>query len=345
MEGAMHTFVTPIVEATIHGDYQWNGGHSIHRFGSSEGRQLGRRVIVSALIQQDYEDEYVMLRVASLQEHEMIGTPEFPEMIHWSIKQIDTRRRLYNTQIHMYLIYYLTNSHRLPAIGVAGKSAMTLNETLDFLVDAIKSRTPASLLSHMRGRYFRHNGKVLSLEIMFMTSVHQNKNEFCLLELLCSKQGYVYTFNPPAIFVRFFGSRGTELLSRIHVAALKYVQSIMKLAACRCVAWSDFADPGIIQLLKYALAEQPQIGIVSTGPLFSAGKNIKEGKGEGLYWPPKVAESAMLVIHNNSDAFGQNIESEASGGSLDGVIGAYSSTSGSLMRHRKDLCSNLFCVK
>src|ERR1700753_2188430 len=23
MEGAMHTFVTPIVEATIHGDYQW----------------------------------------------------------------------------------------------------------------------------------------------------------------------------------------------------------------------------------------------------------------------------------------------------------------------------------
>src|ERR1700753_2392315 len=57
MEGAMRTFVTPIVDATIHGDYQWKGGHSIYRFGSYDGRQLGRRVLISALVQQDYEDE------------------------------------------------------------------------------------------------------------------------------------------------------------------------------------------------------------------------------------------------------------------------------------------------
>jgi hypothetical protein len=345
MEAAMHTFVTPIVEATIHGDYQWKGGHSIHRFGSTEGRQLGRPVLMSALVQQDYEDDYVMARVASLRENEIIGTPEFPELMHWSVKQTDARRRSYNTQILMYLIYHLTQSHRLPAISAVGQSAMTVNETLDFLYDTIKHQNPSSLPSYMRGRYISYQGHILSLEVIFMTSVHQNKNEFCLLELLCSKRGYVYTFNPPAIFASFFGSRGTELLGRIHVAALKYVQSIMDFQACKCIAWSDYADSSIIQLIKYALDDQPHVGVVSSGALFSAGKDIKEGRGEGLYWPPKVAENAMLVIHNNSDAFGQNIETEGAGGSLDGVIGAFSSAAGSLLRHRKDLCQNLFCVK
>jgi hypothetical protein len=67
--------------------------------------------------------------------------------------------------------------------------------------------------------------------------------------------------------------------------------------------------------------------------------------GAGLYNPPMDARGAMLVIHNNSDAFGQNIETEPSGGSLDGVVGEYSSASASLMRDRKDLCDNLIEVR
>lgn len=347
MEGAMHTFVTPIIDATIHGDYQWKNGHSIHKFGSVDGQQLGRRVLVSALVQQDFEDEYIMLRVSSLQEQELIGTSEYPEMIHWYVKQNDSRRQQYNVQIHKYLIYHLTASHKLPSIGSIGKHGNTVPETIDFLTDAIKHTTGGDMLSHIRGRYFRHQGYIISLEVLFMTAVHQNKNEFVALEHLCPKQGYVYTFNPPAIFVRFFGSHGTELLSRIHVAALKYVQSIMKFSACRVISWGDFSDPPIIGLIKRAMSEQPHIHVLSNDTLFRTGMGIKEGTGEGLYRPPKGAdaENAILVIHNNSDAFGQNIQTEPSGGSLDGVIGAYSSTSGSLMRHRKDLVKNLLCIK
>ena len=70
---------------------------------------------------------------------------------------------------------------------------------------------------------------------------------------------------------------------------------------------------------------------MSRDQLFSGGKKSRAG----LYTPPPEAEGAMLVVHNNSDALGQNIESEYAGGSLDGVIGAYSSAAGSLMRDRE----------
>lgn len=49
------------------------------------------------------------------------------------------------------------------------------------------------------------------------------------------------------------------------------------------------------------------------------------------------AKSAMSVIHNNSDGFGQNIETEAMTGSLDGAIGSSSSVAASLERSRGHL--------
>jgi hypothetical protein len=53
-------------------------------------------------------------------------------------------------------------------------------------------------------------------------------------------------------------------------------------------------------------------------------------------------EGAILVIHNNSDGFGQNIETENAFGSLDGAIGANSSAAASLRRDRKDLLDFVF---
>ena len=45
-----------------------------------------------------------------------------------------------------------------------------------------------------------------------------------------------------------------------------------------------------------------------------------------------------LVLHNNSDAFGQNIETEGPS-SLDGVIGSYSDAACHLERNRENLLS------
>jgi hypothetical protein len=51
----------------------------------------------------------------------------------------------------------------------------------------------------------------------------------------------------------------------------------------------------------------------------------------------KQAEGSMLVVHNNSDGFGQNIETEYALGSLDGAVGSNSSAAASLYRGREDL--------
>lgn len=340
LEGALHTFVIPTVLATMHGDYRYKGGHGATPFGSQDGYQLGRKVIVSALIQQDFEYDNVMLRVAGLGSHERIGKNELPKPILTKEKQEETFRRAYDDRIRDYLVYHLTADQRLPAVSDHIKeTAFSIPGLLEFLAKEIKHVDALHLPNHIKDTFFHHRGHFISLEVMFTTAVHQILNEMLLLERLNKEHGYVYTFNPPRIFVQFFGSQGTELLSRIHVAAIKYVAGILvKFEHCKIFAWADFNSPQILGLLRHALASQAWIRVMRNDDLFS-GKT-----GQGLYSPPTEALTAMLVVHNNSDAFGQNIETESDGGSLDGVYGAWSSTSGSLMRDRKDLCDNLFEV-
>jgi hypothetical protein len=63
-----------------------------------------------------------------------------------------------------------------------------------------------------------------------------------------------------------------------------------------------------------------------------------------LFPPPRSnylgPENCALVLHNNADAFGQNIESERAT-SLDGVIGYYSDAACVLHRKRQDLVENI----
>jgi hypothetical protein len=313
-------------------------------FGTKDGFQLGREVLVSALIQQDFEGPRVMLRVAGLEAEKTIGRTELPTPLLTKDKQDAALRKHYDDHIRQYLVYHLTSEHHLPAISANIKEkAMTVRGSLEFLAHTIEHIPSKDLPGRCQYVFLHHASHYISLEVMFQTAVHQIRNEMLLLEYLCPKQGYVYTFNPPAIFVHFFGTYGTELLSRVHVAALKYVASTTKFEHCKVFAWANFNSPQILSLIRKALESQPHIIVMSNDALFSGGKGSEEAE-KGLYAPPKKAEGAMLVIHNNSDAFGQNIETEPSGGSLDGVIGAYSSTAGSLMRDRKDLCNHLFKV-
>lgn len=238
MEGALHTFVNPMVEVLIHGDYIWSGGRSIQRFGSQGGRQIARRVLLSALVQQDFENEEVMLKVARLEDLEFIGLPTLPEMLSVQAKQDDERRRKYDWDIRRYIIYHLIPSHRLPTRKSATSTAMDLQQTLAFLADLIRNHPADSLPSLVQGTAIRYQTYFISLEVLFMTALHQIRNEFYLLEQLCSGQGYLYSFNPPAIFMRF-GDHGTELLSRVHVAALKLFAHVSKVEACKSIAWSD----------------------------------------------------------------------------------------------------------
>jgi hypothetical protein len=290
-------------------------------------------------VQQDFEDGKVMLRVCGVNTEATMGRKELPPMISRTEKQSRGPRRAYDEAIRQYLVYRLTASHQLPPQHIAERNSWTVRETLRYLENAVMNDHDLDIKSVIEDYFVRHRDHIISLEMMFKTAVCQVNNEFFLLERICPDEGYVYTFNPPAIFAQALGSQGIQLLSLIHVAAIKYVAKNRTFHRCKCIAWADFASPNIVEILQHALRRQPHIVVKRNDALFIGQRPNSENQGKGLYVAPRGAEGSVLVIHNNSDAFGQNIESEQSGGSLDGVIGAYSSTAGSLMRSRQDLCN------
>ena len=73
MEGVLHTFLTPLVGALMHGDYQYQGGHGVSEFPIVDGRQQARRVVVSASVQMDFEFNSVMMEACRVNVAEVVG--------------------------------------------------------------------------------------------------------------------------------------------------------------------------------------------------------------------------------------------------------------------------------
>lgn len=331
MEGAMHTFVTPLVQAYIRGDYTYYGGHGMARFPPISNMQQARAVIISAQIQPDFEGPDVLLALAALKETSLIASPlpdnfVIPEVV---VKQVALERAAYDISLKRHMVGHLTQEARLPSIHEV-KTQITKAITTN-LEEFIGSLSPDQ--ADITGSYLQlphgSSARVLSIQLLFNTAIHQLRNELSALEALCP-QGYVYTSDPPSIFARKIGPK---ILNRLQFAALKCLAAENKLSNMRAFAFNNYADSGAIELLKAALSNQPHVLIVSKRDLF-------EGPG-GAYSALPGTEGSLLVIHNNSDAFGQNIETEWESGSLDGAIGANSSAAASLKRDRADLVSYL----
>lgn len=196
MEGARHTFVTPMVKATMHGDYKWSPGHGIKKFGGLDGYQLGRTVLVSALVQQDFENDRVMMRIAGLGKDGRFGRSTLPTPIPTKDKQNTDLRRDYDDKIRDCLVYHLTRDHHLPAIDLDIKeTALSIPKILDHLAMLIERVDATDIPRRVQNVFFHDKSYFISLEIMFSTAVEQIRNEFVLLEKLNKQKGYVYTFN------------------------------------------------------------------------------------------------------------------------------------------------------
>lgn len=96
-------------------------------------------------------------------------------------------------------------------------------------------------------------------------------------------------------------------------------------------ASNDYSEQNILPLVRAALRANKDVQVMQKEMLF------KGPSGRYCVDDYPAAEGAMLVVHNNSDGFGQNIEFESSSGSLDGAVGTHSSAAASLERKRKDL--------
>lgn len=301
----------------------------MQRFSGQGGKQVARQVLLGAAVQMDFETRDVMLAVCKLESEELVGEllgVGF-EVLGAEEKRDKARRARYDLRLRRHMVAHLTQEARLPARTEVIRSAMDGGEALGFLERFVTS--PHSRPDDMVGQFIKMNNArdVISLELLFNTAVHQVRNEISALEGL-APQGYIYTYDPASIFARVVGA---DLLNRVMLAALKHISSENHFANMRAYAFNDYADKAALRLTEAALEEQDHVRVLRKATLFSG--------PDDTYDPSSIegGQDAWLVIHNNSDAFGQNVETEWESGSLDGAVGANSSASASLERKREDL--------
>lgn len=299
MEGALHTFVTPVCLSFLHGDYRYSNGHGMARFPDVEAEGVGdrmqqaRQVIISASVQPDFEGTKVMLLVCAIGNSAFDGCP-LPanfEILRVERKQHEQERDVYDTRLRSHMIYHLTAAHRLPSLSKISKTVIEGPLAITMLEEQIEA--PRSNYTTVCDMYVRLPSRtIISLEVLFNSAVQQLRNEISALEALCP-QGYVLTIDPPSIFAQKIGA---TLLNRIQFTALRWLaegESTFK--NMKAFAFNDYADRRAMRCLKAALAKQSHIQVVPKGQLFPTPK--------GWYTALSGTEGALLVIHNNSGMF------------------------------------------
>lgn len=328
MEGALHTFLNPIGRIEMIGDLAWKGPGGV--YGKPFGNNQGRQVVLSALVQPDFENTQVLMKIAELTDQEVQGKAlaanyKFPDQNEaWKGPDGDSRQALYDNDLQKHMIYHLTTDHRLPAKS----TAMEWDQGVAFLEALINPGiTKDQIAQQLKNKAVNLNGRIISLEVMFHVFLEQAKNELRVLEAELP-QGYVYSMDPPSIFLNAIGSPqdSGRVFNRLQALAFMCVNKETPLKNMKVCAFSTYADVEMVKQLQRAL---PGKTVVSKDTLF-------KGKPEdNTYLGETLAKGAALVLHNNSDAFGQNIETEGSS-SLDGVVGSFSSAYKIVERDRTD---------
>jgi hypothetical protein len=212
IEGALHTFVTPVVRIAMHGDYRYNRGHGLVGFKADGQMQTARLVLLSAAVQPDFKNAEVMLRVCSLGRAEVKGKrlPVGFEILERREKIDGLKRAGYESMLRGHIIACLICEGRLPGLDKVKESTIDVKEAIEFL--EVHILTPTLTISEIKGQYAKlRNGYVVSLELLCNSTVHQLRNKISALEVV-APQGYVYTSDPPLIFT---AQVGATLLNRL----------------------------------------------------------------------------------------------------------------------------------
>ena len=340
MEGMLHHFVTPMVPIIMHGDYAFykNGpGHSIAALGTDKsGHQKGRVVIMSALVQQDFENTEIVWDLTKLGNYRLEGGPlrhdlEIPSA---QLKGNTEARRDYDVALKRHVVYHLTAKRSLPSIHeVAAAQCLNIPQAISHLekliLDPLTSDKDQTLVDLFVVVGHGPSRTCLSLELIGAIAKHQMCNELRALERMVSAdQGYVYTWDPAAIFAAHLDA---TLLNRLIILGTRRAIAMCPPTKLRVFAFNDYADSKAVHLTRATFRHHPvtrPIPVVPKSELFP---------GPALSYNVSSypnAQRAVLVTHNNSDAFGMNITTEAPGGSMDGSFGAYSSAAASLRREQ-----------
>lgn len=317
MEGCMHTFITPLCNSLMSGDYIYQGGHTAI---SLKGKL--RPLVISAAVQPDFETDEVLMKVVESTEKEIIGKDLdleiYKVLFNKGIKRTKEEHLEYEELLQKHMIYHLYQDHKLPKLDDI-KSLLSPDKAYKFIEKCIQDKNFD--LSGVFVKFENYITHIVSLEGLFNVYIHQIRNEFSAFESLLP-QGYIYTINPPKIFASEINPDNVPILNRLQLLAFQYLgEDTFK--NLKMIAFDTFADKSIINCYKLVFKNIEVI------------EKIKLVGTDGKY---PLKNQYALIIHNNSDGFGQNIEYEGCFGSLDGAIGCYSNASACLKRNREDLC-------
>lgn len=336
MEGAMHTLLIPLVKATFSHDFLYMGPTSPP---ATYLQGKGRQVVLSAAIQLDMElsdpKDAVIFRICQLENNPILGEPlaENFSILPTKDKQNAKKRSVYDEMLRKHMIFHLTANGALPSKEQV--SPLTTVAAVREIEEIIAGKGDAR---NLQGKAILVKGRILSLEVLYNLYKNQLENELLALENLCP-QGYVYTVNPPNIFLGAIGkSKNGKFLNRLQALAMKEMADKGVLKNMKKIGFAHFSDPeGLVQYQK-AMA-RANVDVMKLHALM----NDQTGPFIFQTNPPKylLNEKWALVLHNNSDAFGQNIETEDLT-SQDGFAGVYSDTSKGLLRNREDLCQHIW---
>eukprot|EP01080_Neovahlkampfia_damariscottae_P006911 gene6911-11074_t len=323
MEGIFHTMISPIcnivLTADLYQDKQENESISL------EGQ--GRNVVLTTTIQPDFETEHVMLQLTKVQKKEIRGKKL--DLENWKFfhqmmndkeithKNFSTKLKDYEEKLKKHLIYLLTFENKLPSLSAVKKNVMSLEACIDFMQRMIKTNFMISLTNY----FVKLDSNVISLEILFNIFVHQTRNEFSFFEQNLT-QGYVYTINPSKDYVIQLGFDSISIFDRLHVLVLQYLDVKMYKNLKSIVVSTE--DKDVFDLYEFIFSKS-EIDVL---PYKSIIGEDKKYKSDFPY---------ALIIHNYSDAFGENIQTDESM-SVNGLIGSHSNAACCLSCERKDLC-------
>lgn len=311
----------------------------------------GRNVILSAAIQPDFEcdkEGEVVMKILEVKDQELkgkdIGDDFEPLWTYCNENREDFKKHLpaYELSLQKHMVYHLTSDHVLPALKDIPKNNILQPNEAFALLNNILMGTEKDIAAALKGQYVVLKNHTLSLEAFFNFYLHQMRNEFSALEALVP-HGYIYSIDPPVIFASQIGQENVTLLNRLQILAIKQLHLHSSLKSLKGIVFNDYADKNMkgqvngketnvdaISLFKEVFPEIKN-NIISKAEAFKKGHYSIDG-------------DYAFVVHNNSDAFGQNIETEGSKngiGSMDAAIGVFSDAACQLYRKRNDLVDNV----
>lgn len=331
MEAALHSFFVPmsLMEMTV--DALWMGRFPFPSCPLEPGK--GRSYILSTSIQPDMEydgNQAVILALCGLDAEEIKGEKLDPSYIFPAPqqKQDSNKRKAHDFLLQKYMIFNLYSK------GTKPKKEDIETVDLDFLNKMIHEGNPSDLV----GKAIVVNGKTISLEAMFNFYKEQLACELLALENQCS-QGYIFTIDPPSLFIQAIGgARNAPFLNRLQALAMKQLIQEGKIKNMKAVAFNNYADEKMIELYK---------AITKDHHIQAYPKVVDPKKGsKGLFAPNGKClidpnDPSVIVLHNNSDGFGYNLENEGET-SLDGLMGCMSNASCVYEKSREDLTRHIF---